>query len=277
MRNKYLQLIFISQILFLSLSAQVKQCAETCNNSYKHNYSRCIDEMIDAGTKIEQAGVELIGGFFDKPVRVSLQEEVNAGNESLNDSKRKFKFISSGEKINNLNSIMQRLISKVQKPQGYNFQIYLIETDIINAWTCGGKIFFTTAMYDFCQNSDEIACILGHEIAHNLLGHINFRLKKMKIAGQFGAPGQIAGIFGMYATASFGQEDEAHSDLLGVDIAKAAGFRPCTAVSLWERMSEKSGSYNTLSNFLSSHPHPEKRVDCITGHISSKYSLKCVE
>jgi predicted Zn-dependent protease len=231
--------------------------------------------MISVPSDIDVIGVDILKGVLK--VNVSRQEEINIGSESLRDAQKKYKFITSGEKINNLNAIMQKLTSKVQKPQGYSFQIYLIQTDIVNAWTAGGKIFFTTAMYDFCANSDEIACILGHEIAHNLLGHINYRLTKMKMSGQFGEVGQIAGALGMLATTSFGQGDEAHSDLLGIDIAKAAGYRPCTAVSLWERMSEKAGSYDAFSNFLSSHPHPEKRAECITKHISSKYSVKCVE
>ena len=277
MQRKILIFFCLSQFFVHLLSAQVKPCNETCNNNYKHSYSRCLDEMIDLGTSLEETGVNIFGEFLGKPANVSRQEEINVGNESLRDAQKKYKFITSGEKINNLNTIMQKLTSKVQKPQGYSFQIYLIQTDIVNAWTAGGKIFFTTAMYDFCANSDEIACILGHEIAHNLLGHINYRLKKMKIAGQFGEVGQIAGVLGMLATTSFGQGDEAHSDLLGIDIAKAAGYRPCTAVSLWERMSEKAGSYDAFSNFLSSHPHPEKRAECITNHISSKYSVKCVE
>lgn len=275
-RNSSLLVILILISSFSSSYAQDKPCSETCNNGTKHSYLQCIGssnsgDIINVGSMVSDFGRDLLGG----DIKVSRKEEFDAGEELLKDSKSKYKFISTGDKIQNLQIILQKLVAKVQKPQGYTFNIYLIQTDEINAWTCGGKIFFTTAIYDFCKSDDEIACILGHEVSHNLLGHINTKLKDLKIASQFGIPGMITASVGMFATQSIGQKNEAHSDLLGVDIAYAAGYKICEATSLWKRMAEKAGEFSELSNFLSSHPHPEKRVICLSNHINTKYSLKC--
>jgi predicted Zn-dependent protease len=270
MKNLCLAILFAS-IIQTTLRAQDKPCTETCNNNIKHSYLSCIEDIINVGTVFTDLGREFFGG----DVKVSFKDEFNAGEELLRESKKKYTFINSGEKFQNLNSMLAKLVSKIQNRQSYTFNVYLIETDEINAWTCGGKIFFTTGIYNFCENNDEIASILGHEISHNLLGHINSRLKDLKIANQFGIPGMLAAAVGMAATQSIGQKNEAHSDLLGVDLVSAAGYKICEAISLWKRMSEKSGDFNVLSNFLSSHPHPEKRAICIANHIKTKYQLKC--
>jgi predicted Zn-dependent protease len=246
-------------------------CSKTCNNSVKHDYKSCIDETINGADDV----VGIIKGVTTAGVKVSIKEEMELGNEALADAKKKYKFVSSGTKLDNLKRIMQSLVSRVQKPQGFSFSIYLLDTDVLNAWTCGGKIFFTTAMYDFCKNNDEIACILGHEISHNLLGHINKKLIYYKAASQFGIFGQVVASIGSVLTTSFGQKDEAHSDLLGVDLARASGYRECESISLWKRMAEKSGKFDNLSNFLSSHPHPEKRAECLSKHLNKTYSKEC--
>ena len=271
MKNAAILLWLLSNLLSMRTQGQERTCTETCNNGYNHNYLECIEDMINVGSLFDKFGVSVFGG----DTKVSLSEERKIGDEALREAKGKYKIITTGEKYQRVNEILQRLTYKVQKPQGYTFSIHLLESDVINAWTCGGQIFITTAIYDFCISKDEIACIIGHEISHNLLGHLNFRMKKMKIAGEWGVAGQLAAVLGTIATAAFGQEDEAHSDLLGVDLAKAAGYRSCEAIHLWERMAEKQGSFDGLTNFLSSHPHPEKRSVCIKNHLQRRYSINC--
>jgi predicted Zn-dependent protease len=271
-----LALVLLLFSCFEFAQAQSRPCSQTCNGSITHSYLECIASS-GSGSIINGLSVfaDIGRESFGTNIRVSKQEEVTAGEELLKQAKEKYKFITNGSKHQTLQVMLQRLVSRVQKLQGYTFKVFLIETETINAWTSGGMIFVTTAIYDFCNNEDEIASIIGHEISHNLLGHINARLRDIKIASRFGLPGIIAGSIGMLATQSIGQEDEAHSDLLGVDIAYAAGYRVCEGISLWSRMAEKSGEFSELANFLNSHPHPDKRAICIKDHLNSKYSLKC--
>lgn len=269
-------LLFVLFFVLDSLRSQSRSCSQTCNSNAAHSFLECVassgsGDLINGLSVMVDLGRE----FFGSNIKVSRQDESRAGEELLTDARKKYKFVNTGDKYLTLQTILQKLVARIQKPQGYSFKIYLIESEVVNAWTCGGMIFVTTAIYDFCKSVDEIACIVGHEISHNLLGHINTRLRDLKIAGQFGLPGMISASIGMFATQSIGQQDESHSDLLGVDLAYAAGYKVCDGVSLWNRMAEKSGEFSEIANFISSHPHPEKRAICLQDHLKSKFNLKC--
>ncbi|MBM3431830.1 MAG: hypothetical protein FJX92_02345 [Bacteroidetes bacterium] len=255
------------------LFAQKIPCSKTCNNNIKHDFQSCIDGTITGGGDLEK----MIFEMCCTSVKVSVKEEMDFGNDAMEETKKEYKFITTGPQVAKLKTILNNLVSKIQKPQGFVFSVYLLDSDVLNAWTCGGKIYFTTEMIDFCKSDDEIACIMGHEISHNLLGHINEKLRRFKASESFPILGQFAYTLASVLTTPFGQEDEAHCDLLGIDLARAAGYRGCEAIPLWNRMAEKSGEYDDVSNYFSSHPHPEKRVDCIAAHIKSTYSTQCAK
>jgi Zn-dependent protease with chaperone function len=61
-----------------------------------------------------------------------------------------------------------------------------MDMDELNAFTCGGKIFVTRKLYHFCLSDSELAAIIGHEIAHNELKHINDNISRNKTANSFG-------------------------------------------------------------------------------------------
>jgi predicted Zn-dependent protease len=130
-------------------------------------------------------------------------------------------------------------------------------------------------MYNFCTSDDERACIIGHEIAHNELGHINENLSRMKTAGEFGAMGQISASAGSLLTTSFNQKNETHCDFIGIDLAHSAGFKACSSVSLWKRMMESEGKKVQLEEFFSSHPYSGKRADCSKNHLKVNYAINC--
>lgn len=225
--------------------------------------------MIDESSQAEEKAVKAVGA----PVTIS--EEIQAGNETLAEMQKKWKFINTGTSYANLNSLLQKLVASIYKPRGFKYSVYLIDTSMINAFTIGGKIFVTTAIYNFCRNNDEIACVLGHEISHNELGHINLGIKRLKTAGKLGTPGYLAAALGKILTISFNQRNETHCDFIGVDLAVAAGFNACKAIELWNRMKANEDKYNSLTSFFSSHPHSEKRAACIRQHLSTNYSLQC--
>jgi predicted Zn-dependent protease len=206
---------------------------------------------------------------------VTLQEEKVVGDSTLRQMKLDYVVIQSGDKYLKCKAILGRLVQKLNAPRGFTYQIYLLESEELNAFTVGGKIFFTTGMYDFCVSDDERACIIGHEIAHNELGHINENLSRMKTAGEFGAVGQISASIGTLMTTSFNQKNETHCDFVGIDLAQAAGFKGCASVQLWQRMMNEEGGQVELQEFFSSHPYSGKRSDCSKQHLEVNYSIEC--
>ena len=128
-------------------------------------------------------------------------------------------------------------------------------------------------MYSFCKSNDELACVIGHEINHNELGHIKEHLQKVKILSESGAA------LNQMLTIPFGQKKETHCDLTGIDLAIAAGYNGCVNIILWNRMKKESGEgdYNAFDNLFRSHPYSEKRSNCSQNHISQNYGFECTD
>ena len=207
---------------------------------------------------------------------VSIQEEMDFGDQNheelLNGAT-----ILNNEQSDKLESILNTLVRNIPEPKGFTYRIFLIESDQINAWTCGGRIYFTTAMYDFTESDNEIAGIVGHEIYHNELGHINKMLLAQKFSEQTFGPemGGIAATIDGILRSPFGKKDEAHCDFKGADLCIRSGYQPCPIVDLWERMARDEGEQDSLSEFMSSHPLSSQRRLCLKNHIATNYGEDC--
>ena len=222
-------------------------------------------EVIDILEEVDSEVTDALGG------KVTIQEEERVGNRLFSDCQSEYSFIKTGKKIENLKAILNRLTKEIKEPKGFHYEIFLISSNELNAFTAGAKIFVTTRMYSFCKTNDELACVIGHEINHNELGHIKEHLQKRRILSDQGAA--LADI----ATISFGQKKETHCDMTGIDLAIAAGYNGCVNIELWKRMQKESqeGDYNALENLLRSHPYSEKRAKCSRSHILDNYGFDC--
>lgn len=221
--------------------------------------------IISLGREIEKQSLEVIGP------NVTVEEEMRVGRELKRQMDKEATYITTGDKYASLNQLLKKLLSNMSEPKGFSYQIHLIKSDEINAFTAGAQIFVTTGIYDFCTSKDELACIIGHEIYHNELGHIKKHIQKEKLLTEIGA-----GISRML-TIPFGQEDETMCDLKGVDLSFKSGFDACVSIKLWQRMKSKSGEgdYDAIGNLFRSHPYSQKRADCIFSHIDSNYGIRC--
>lgn len=222
-------------------------------------------EVIDVLERVDREVTNTLGG------EVTVEEEEKVGNQLLNDCRNEYQFIEKGIKIENLRAILKHLTDQIKEPKGFHYQIFLIESDELNAFTAGAKIFVTTKMYSFCKTNDELACVIGHEINHNELGHIKEHLQKERLITAEGAA------LAQLATISFGQKKETHCDMTGIDLAIAAGYNGCVNIELWKRMQKEfdEGEFNALDNLMRSHPYSEKRATCTHQHILNNYGFDC--
>jgi len=240
----------------------------------KINYDfSCLDDENDMGTTeiinvLESVDREVTNSFGGE---VTVKEEEEVGDQLLIDCRNEYKFIETGLKIENLRVIMKYLTDQIKAPKGFHYKIYLIESEELNAFTAGAKIFVTTKMYNFCKTNDELACVIGHEINHNELGHIKEHLQKERLISAEGEA--LAEI----ATISFGQKKETHCDMTGIDLAIAAGYNGCVNIDLWKRMQKEfdEGKFDALDNLMRSHPYSEKRAICSREHILKNYDFDC--
>ena len=157
------------------------------------------------------------------------------------------------------------------RSRGWKWQVNLIASKQINAWCMpGGKIAFYTGILEQLKlTDDEVAMIMGHEMAHALREHVRERLAKsqatsfgLSIASQLlglGSLGDAAANLGtQLLTLKYSRDDETESDLVGLEIAARGGFRPEASVSLWQKMQAASG--NGSPSFLSTHPSGANRI-----------------
>ena len=177
--------------------------------------------------------------------------------------------------LQRLQVIAQRLIPQAQvwneRAKGWKWEVNLIGSKQINAFCMpGGKIVFYTGLIDQLKlTDDEIAMVMGHEMAHALREHSREQLAKNQatnIGIRLGAAifglGDVgtaaANLGGKLLTLKFSRSDESDADLVGLEIAARAGYNPQASVSLWEKMGQASG--NGGIGFLSTHPTGPDRI-----------------
>lgn len=180
-------------------------------------------------------------------------------------------------------AIADRLIAQAPnfRPDAaqWKWEVNLIKSDELNA-NCGpgGKIIFYTGLIDKLQlTDDEIAAIMGHEIAHALREHGREAMSKaygIEMAKQ--GAGALLGLgqdslaladtvanYGMTLPNSRANENEA--DLIGLELAARAGYNPNAAITLWNKMSKVSEG--APPEFMSTHPASSSRIAALQAAI----------
>ena len=175
-----------------------------------------------------------------------------------------------------LRSIARRLIPHTaqwnDRSRQWKWEVNLIGSKQINAFCMpGGKIAFYTGILDQLKlNDDEVAMIMGHEMAHALREHARARLAKSQATGiglslgaqllGLGQLGDVAANLGtQLLTLKFSREDETEADLVGLELAARSAFAPQAGASLWKKMAQASGGSGG-PKFLSTHPSGPDRI-----------------
>ncbi|ABM40458.1 peptidase M48, Ste24p [Acidovorax sp. JS42] len=153
----------------------------------------------------------------------------------------------------------------------WRWEVNLIGSKQINAFCMpGGKIAFYTGILDQLKlTDDEIAMVMGHEMAHALREHARSRVAKSQVTSiglslgaqllGLGDLGNAAANLGaQLLTLKFSRSDETDADLVGLELAARAGYNPQAAVSLWRKMGEATGNGGIA--FLSTHPSGPDRI-----------------
>lgn len=182
--------------------------------------------------------------------------------------------------VRRLRAIAQKIIPLVgewnERARQWKWEVNLIGSNQINAFCMpGGKIVFYTGILKTLQLSDdEVAMVMGHEIAHALREHARERMGKSTVtAGAARLGGALlSGWLGIdprltdtvaqqganLLTLKFGREDESEADLVGMELAARAGFDPRAGVTLWQKMA--AANKGAPPQWLSTHPSGNTRI-----------------
>lgn len=156
----------------------------------------------------------------------------------------------------------------------WKFEFHLLrDPETVNAFALpGGQIFVTAGLYDQFTSEDQLAAVLGHEIAHVVARHSAQRLAKAELTrGLTGAvmvasgdatAAQITAVIGELVHMKYGRDDELESDRLGVFFMADAGYDPQGMIALM-RILQESRDGAAMPEFFSTHPNPGNRIEKI--------------
>lgn len=157
----------------------------------------------------------------------------------------------------------------------FSWEFNLVKDPQVNAFCMpGGKIVVYEGLLTVAQNADELAVVLGHEIAHAVAKHSNERMSQ-QILAQYGSAilsqalsqksaavqSAAVSVFGLGAQVGlmlpYSRKHEYEADYMGIVFMELAGYDSASAIEFWTKMSAGGGSSN---DFLSTHPSDGKRI-----------------
>ncbi|MCR6700589.1 MAG: M48 family metallopeptidase [Dokdonella sp.] len=225
-------------------------------------------------------------------IDTTAEQEAALGLQSYRQILQESRVVTSGDLPQQVRAIAQRLIEAAPKVEQYlaqtanvpastdwgafDWDVSVIESDQVNAFCLpGGKIAVYTGIIPVAKNSDGLAAVMGHEIAHALLRHGGERMAQQKLVqigtmaasmsvGEMDPQQQRMVMAAIGAGAQYGvllpfsRDHESEADKVGLLLAAAACFNPQEAPRLWERMAQL-GSQKP-PEFMSTHPAEATRI-----------------
>lgn len=168
--------------------------------------------------------------------------------------------------------------------EGYEWEFNLVESKEVNAWAMpGGKVVVYTGLLDLAETEDQLAAVVGHEIAHAIARHGNERMSQGLLTTMGGIalsqavkdrPAQTRELllmsYGIGSTVGvilpYSRTQESEADRLGLIFMAMAGYNPEAAVTFWQKMAAQNEGAS-VPEFLSTHPADETRIENIREYL----------
>jgi predicted Zn-dependent protease len=246
-----------------------------------------------------QKGQVVQDGIAVKPLKSSVWRDITAPEQALNEqaaqqyaammtqAQQKGVLVpASDPQVKRIRMIANRIIPQTARwnphAKEWKWQVNLVQDPQVNAFCMpGGRIGVFTGIIDKLKlTDDEIAAVMGHEIAHALREHGRERASKSTTTGLFAGIGGaiasavtgydlrgIANGFGQMYVLKFSRDEEREADLVGLDISSRAGYDPRAGISLWNKMAALNQNGAPIE-ILSTHPGGEHRIEQIQDHLN---------
>ena len=169
----------------------------------------------------------------------------------------------------------------------YRWEFNLIENPTINAWCMpGGKVVFYSGILPMCANTDGIAAVMGHEVAHAFAKHGQERMRNSQIQALGGIAvaygtkddknsqiwNMVYGVGSQVGMLAYSRTHESEADRLGLIFMIMAGYNGAEAAEVWVRMSKRAGK-SSQPEFLSTHPSNESRIKELKAYLPEAIAL----
>ncbi len=210
-------------------------------------------------------------------VDISREQEMALGLQSYQQILSRSRVVQEGEVVRIVRSVGERIArAAADVDPGFQWEFNVIDSGRINAFALpGGKVAVYTGLLPVAGNTDGLAVVMGHEIAHAIARHGAERMAYQKLV-QFGSMAASVALGGMDIETQrmvmgalgvgsqygvllpFSRKHETEADYMGLIFLARACFDPTEAPRLWQRMGEVS--QGAPQEFLSTHPSHETRI-----------------
>ncbi|WP_417450508.1 M48 family metallopeptidase [Kordiimonas sp.] len=212
-------------------------------------------------------------------ITIPPSQDAALGLEAMNEVKKTADVETNSADARRVQRIGKRIAAISDNPD-MAWEFVVIDEDVLNAWALpGGKIAVYQKMVDSFDTDEELAAVIGHEIAHAILRHgaeqmSRAQVQNLAIVGVGAAVGattengemaQMAVTLGALAAQGFVQLPhsramELEADDVGTVYMARAGYDPRAAVRLWKKMKAMKDGGGGQPAFLSTHPTDDKRI-----------------
>lgn len=248
--------------------------------------------LLTACANTTQSGLT---GVSRSQLQIVSAEAMNAQSKQnymglINNAKSKGAIDRNSQTAKRVNTIFTRLVphTKTFRPDSdqFEWEIHVIKSNELNAFAMpGGKMVVYSGIVERLKlSNDEIAAIVGHEMAHVLREHSREKVSQELIKSSgislvsaalgLGSNGdallQQAGSVAF--SLPFSRTMESEADIIGLELMALAGYDPNAAVTLWEKMTNAAG--NSGSSLLSTHPSGPERISNLQAQIPKVSHLK---
>lgn len=209
---------------------------------------------------------------------VSDDQAASMGIQAFSDIKKQEKISTDAA----VNARIQRIGKRIAAAVGRDlpnaqWEFVVFESDQINAFALpGGKVGVYTALIKLASSDDEIAVVMGHEIAHVSSRHGAERQSQAMLIGLGGAALAVGtehdknqqyymlayGLGSTLGSLAYSRDHEREADAVGLRFAARAGYDPRAAASFWKKMAAKETG-GRPPKLLSTHPPSEERIETL--------------
>lgn len=206
---------------------------------------------------------------------ISPSEEAQSGVAAFSQIKQKEKVTAEPVVNARITRIGRRIAAAVGRDlPNANWEFVVFDSPQLNAFALpGGKVGFYTGLINLAGSDDEIAAVMGHEIAHVTSRHGGERQSQAMLVGLGGILLDTStqenknreafllayGLGSTLGTLAYSREHETEADAIGLRFAARAGYDPRAAISFWQKMAAKKSGGGQLK-WLSTHPPSGERI-----------------
>ncbi len=272
---------FLAFFSLLALTACDTRPQSPTGGAKDYSYA-CLDSTVTGGRigkGLGKAGDAIRDlAVNEKEITDAVQNQWGAAFHKDVQESGTFKLMGAGKMQSDLTTVLNELLQVREQPSAIQYQVYAVDDSLVNAFTFGGRIYVTKAMYEKCAGKTALLyAIVGHEIGHSERGHTKRTIQEMILAQRvFGENNaDVALQIKKVLTGAFNQRNELEADYYGTDLTYRLNQDICAAISFWKEMSKKENSYSQLEDFFRTHPFSALRAQCLSDHIRRNFDAPC--